>query len=299
MDPAIKRELPVPPIAGPPLDPDLFAPSDVEMAFLREAISPDDDALKRIVTEVQKESYVEYPYRCIRIFDFVSLRMYKHPMYTAILEAGKQDPEAIFLDLGCCMGTDVRKLTRDGFPAERTVGCDIREAYITLGHKLYSDNSTSCPIHFIVSDILDLSLNDSSRRSPPPPSAPLQAVAGLDDLVGKVKYIYTGSLFHLFNEETQLAIALRLIVLLKEKKDSGEGSPGNVIFGRQRGAEKEGTIDDNLDRDRYIHSSSSWEKLWRMAFTLVAGQEYAENNVVVRSELRASDGFYWSVELYT
>lgn len=133
------------------------------------------------------------------------------------------------------MGTDVLKLVDDGYPANLVAGCDLRRAYIDLGYKLYRDEYT-CPIHFFTSDIFDLPLESSSV-----PTASLKDVSSLADLVGRVSYIYTGALFHLFDKDTQYAIALRLALLLNRNR-------GSVVFGRHQGKEPEGYIDDHLGR---------------------------------------------------
>ena len=193
----------------------------------------------------------------------------------------------------------MRKLAEDGYPPTRIIGADIRESYITLGHKLYNDAS-SCPIHFITSDIFDLS--PTLPISPAPPSlSSLESVKGLDDVVGRIAHIYTGSLFHLFDKDTQLAIAIRLIVLLRRSGKS-------IIFGRHQGFEREGLIDDWLGRYaysisfvraleslhlmsgrsvRYAHSTASWARMWAAAFKHVTG---SEEGFVVESELLVEDG---------
>lgn len=43
-----------------PLDPALYHLSSEEQAFLRETISPDDEAVKKAVFEIQKEYVVQY-----------------------------------------------------------------------------------------------------------------------------------------------------------------------------------------------------------------------------------------------
>ncbi|GBE84469.1 hypothetical protein SCP_0604480 [Sparassis crispa] len=138
----------------PPLDPSLLKLSDVETEFLHATITQDDEELQRRILGVQKEAYDMYPYPCIRAFHYVSLMMCGNSIYPMVLAAGKSG-NTRFLDLGCCMGSDVRKLAYDSYPVANILGCDLRQEYIDTSHKLYQDVLTS-PIHFFTSNIFDV-----------------------------------------------------------------------------------------------------------------------------------------------
>lgn len=138
------------------------------------------------------------------------------------------------------MGTDLRKLASDGYPAHLLIGCDIRQTFIDQGYQLFNDSPPSCPVKFIVSDIFELRLTKNVVTN----SAD---ITSLEDLRGRLSIIYAGALFHLFNEETQFAIALRLILLLR--RPQGSDQPKKVIlFGRHQGLEEEGMIPDWMGR---------------------------------------------------
>ena len=130
----------------------------------------------------------------------------------------------------------MRKLVYDGYPATQVLGCDLRKEFIDSGHKLYNDKET-CQIRFFADDIFELPYPLPPPPSPSPQSSPLS----LSSLRGQLTYIYTGALFHLFDEPTQYALALRLTMLLKPE-------PGSIIFGRHQGLETEGLIDDHMNR---------------------------------------------------
>ena len=51
----IQQELSVERILPPPLDPDIFAPSEDEWTFLRQVVSEDDDEIRRLALDIQKE----------------------------------------------------------------------------------------------------------------------------------------------------------------------------------------------------------------------------------------------------
>lgn len=112
----------------------------------------------------------------------------------------------------------------DGFPASRAVGTDIYPAFFDLGHKIWND-ADSCSIKFISGDVFAL------PSSPPPPTSSLSK---LEDLQGKAKYIYTGAVFHLFDEAAQEKMARKVAALANWK------GKGTFLFGMHVGAENVG-----------------------------------------------------------
>ncbi|KAI0268869.1 hypothetical protein BC834DRAFT_867632 [Gloeopeniophorella convolvens] len=283
----------------PPLDPSLFQPSEDELSFLKTAISDDEAEIRRRVDEVQHEAYASHPYPCVRAYHHISLKMSLNNIYPRVLSRAKEDPSAILLDIGCCMGTDVRKLVNDGYPASRVVGVDLRPEFLTLGHKLYSDADT-CPIHFFAADMFSISIPANLPPAPAPQVETLNGVSSFEELIGRVSFVYTGALFHLFDESTQHAIALRVALLLKRQ-------PGSAVFGRHQGLPEAGMIDDHMQRVRYGHSPASWERLWKTVFETTDGPEFAKR-VKVDAELRSVDAsvstgrvapyfLFWSVEI--
>ena len=160
------------------------------------------------------------------------------------------------------MGTDVRKLALDGFTATRVIGCDLRREFIEAGYTLFGDRA-SCGISFFSDDIFDLS-PEPANMTARPSTVPLKEVASLKDLQGRLTYIYTGALFHLFDEQTQSALAARLVSLLRVPTDASLGDRpvrGCVIFGRHQGKRVAGIID--ADMGRYaciiIHRTASFD----------------------------------------
>lgn len=137
------------------------------------------------------------------------------------------------------MGTDVRKLVADGYPADHVIACDLRATFIDLGlDKLYRDRGTS-QITFFAGDIFDFTPHTSSPQIQSVTKKPLSTCSSFDDVVGKISHLYVGALFHLFVKDTQLALAERLAHILKREK-------GSVIFGRHQGKQEEGYLDDGM-----------------------------------------------------
>ncbi|KZV63373.1 hypothetical protein PENSPDRAFT_657361 [Peniophora sp. CONT] len=302
--PTIKPQTEIPQELVLPLDPEVFKPSLEALEFLKKTVSEDEEEIRAKVQEVQKEAYAKHPYPCLRGFHHVALFMSANAIYPRVLELGQSDPEAVLLDIGCCMGTDVRKAVFDGYPAAQIVGCDLLSDFIALGHKLYADGDGH-PIRFIQGDVFALDLPSPTQTvTSTHTTSSLSEFSSLNDLLGRVAAIYTGALFHLFDESTQLAMALRLALLIRKDKPS-------IIFGRHQGLPQAGLIDDHYARVRYGHSPESWPVLWKSVFTDLRGEEYAKDKVTVKAELRATNAgpaltaggrrdvymLYWSVEI--
>lgn len=188
----------------------------------------------------------------------------------------------------------MRKLVLDGYPGNNVAGCDLRQTFIDAGYKLFGDKATR-PITFLTGDIFELSLQPAAS----PSSIPFNDVTTLEVLKGRLSHIYAGALFHLFNEDTQYAIAIRLALLLKD-------GAGGVIFGRHQGKEEAGVLDDGmgrfvgsfldvleiyinsrLHRERYGHSAETWALMWKKVFTELKGDDFAKEHVVVDARFLA------------
>ncbi|KIP09354.1 hypothetical protein PHLGIDRAFT_12017 [Phlebiopsis gigantea 11061_1 CR5-6] len=286
------------------LDGSLFSIADHERDFFHKTISEDDNEVKARVLEIQQDFSQQHEYPCIYAFHFVTLYMDTNPIYSEVLAAGKSG-NTLFLDLGCCMGTDVRKLVYDGYPASNVVGCDLRSEFIDFGHILYRDKG-SCSIHFFAYDIFDVPYPVPTDVIPAA-DIPISALTTLSQLYGSVTHFYTGALFHLFDEPTQYALALRIATLLKR-------APGAVIFGRHQGLQEPGLLDDYRvagEKQRFGHSPSSWSEMWRHVFAEVESPEFADFKVTVQAELiqgwdrnrilgmngRTDGMLFWSVKI--
>ncbi|KZP26751.1 hypothetical protein FIBSPDRAFT_819000 [Athelia psychrophila] len=264
-----------------PLDSSLLTWSEEEREFLKETISPDENVVKERIMRIQRDQAYAYP--CIRLFHFISLMMQKNAAYQRVLEAGKKG-DTVLLDIGCCMGTDVRKLVRDGYPESHVLGCDLRLEYITSGYNLFEDKD-SCKIRFFTADMFDIPVNAAAGS----PDIPLAEISRLSDLANRVTHLYAGALYHLFDEATQYIMAIGMARLTKRNS-------GTVIFGRHQGMEPEGVIDDVLHAVRYGHSPESWARLWRRVFTELEGAEFAEKRVKVEADF--AESFIWGTQAY-
>jgi hypothetical protein len=135
----------------------------------------------------------------------------------------------------------------DGFPGDHAIGCDLLPRFLELGHKLYDDKDT-CQINFIDDNIINFRdapqnfySNPQMALSSTPSTIEPCRVTKLMDLLGRVRYLFTSAVFHLFNEEIQTALAHRLALLVIRTR-------GSIIFGRHLAGPERGWIDSTWSR---------------------------------------------------
>lgn len=227
---------------------------DAERFFNAETGIQDTEELRKHIIEVQEEAYKVYPYPCIRGFRFVKLKIARLPAYPRVFRLLGNRPDAIFLDIGCCMGTAVRKVIHDGWPISQTIATDVEAGFWDLGHKLFRTTPETYPAKFLAGNAFDdkhLSLTASIPPGPPPSVA---SVETLTELRGHISVIHNSSLFHLFNEEKQLELGQRLAALLDPR-------PGSIIFGSHGGMPSKGQRNEVFPK-MFCHSPESWVQMW-------------------------------------
>lgn len=210
---------------------------------------PQDQQLEHIL-KVRNRAYKAHPYPCLGRFRFIELDLSSHPLYHEYVvpqlkrpssDHPTKDPQPLFLDLGTCLGQDIRKLIFDGADPSRIYGSDIVPDFISAGYELFKDEDKFARDHFICSaDVFDRSENND-----------------LSALNGRIDILHATAVFHLFSGEQQAAVAERCIKLLRKE-------PGcrSLVLGAQVGnvEAKESVRRDNVKRFR--HNEESWRKLW-------------------------------------
>ncbi|KAK5634473.1 hypothetical protein RRF57_010186 [Xylaria bambusicola] len=211
---------------------------------------PKDDQISHI-TRLRDAGYAQYPYPCMGTFRFLDLDLARHEAYKEHvlgplcepLTPGK--PEPLFLDCGCCLGQELRKLAADGVPPHRLWASDIEPKFIDLGFELFRDGDKLprdhflCPGNVIVEDW------------------PGDQLATLDD---RVTILNISAVFHLFGLEEHKRIVDRCLRLLR--KDTG----GPVLVLGAHAGSRDLAGPQHLfrgDRRMCLHSGESWEALWR------------------------------------
>ncbi|KAI0932443.1 hypothetical protein AcV5_004332 [Taiwanofungus camphoratus] len=265
----------------PPLDESFYHLSEDEAAFFKSQTGiKDDEELKRHILKAQANAYEVYPYPCIRIFSFTELRISLLPAYGQLLKLGKERKGAIFLDIGCCFGNDVRKVIADGFPMEGVMASDLRAGFWQCGHQMFNTTPETFPVPFLPGDAFDtefLKPVPPFYSSPENPVPTLSSLTTLNPLHGHISAIHGSMFFHLFDEARQLQLAKSLAGLLSPE-------PGSMILGAHIGGHEKTVIDmlvgaDKVSLKMFVHSPESWVEMWD-------GQVFKKGTVKVDASLR-------------
>lgn len=262
----------------PTVDTSLYNLSPAQAAFFKTQTGiNDDEDLKRHILEVQAKAYKIKPYPCIHGFSFLRLNLSTLSVYEHILELGRERPNAVLLDIGCCFGVDSRKAAADGFPAKNIISSDLVNEFLQLSHELFKTTPASYPGCLLPGDIFDpefLSIAAPSDDVSPAPAVDVSSLKSLNPLHSRVSAINAIAFFHLFNEEKQLHIARALAGLLSAQ-------PGSVICGADTGTFEKGIVAANLtgaEFQIFSHSPESWSSLWD-------GEIFEKGTVKVETEL--------------
>ncbi|KAG1821674.1 uncharacterized protein BJ212DRAFT_914119 [Suillus subaureus] len=261
----------------PTVDTSFYNLSPAQAAFFKTQTGIDDDEdLKRHILEVQAKAYKVAPYPCIHVFNFLRLNLSNFPVYEHILQLGRERPDAVLLDIGCCFGVDARKAAADGFPAKNVIASDIVSEFLQLSHELFKTTPASYPGCLLPGDVFDpefLSIAAPSDDISPAPAIDLSSLKTLNSLHGRISAINAITFFHLFNEEKQLHVARALAGLLSAQ-------PGSVICGFDTGSREKGTVTANLSGAEYqtfSHSPETWSSMWD-------GEVFEKGTVKVETE---------------
>jgi len=216
------------------------------------------------------------------------LRITRLPAYGRALQLCKERKDAIFVEVGCNFGHDLRKIVVDGWPVEDVIGFDLNKGFWECGHELFKTTQASFPAPFICGDIFDSSMiapREPFNEEPPTPRpGDPQSLTSLTPLQGFVSVIHATSFFHLFNEEQQLRAARQLATLLSP-------APGSLIFGSHLGFPVKGSRSCILSsKEMFCHSPETWQELWD-------GQVFVKGSVQVDVELRKIKRLEEEVEL--
>ncbi|KIJ36600.1 hypothetical protein M422DRAFT_179173, partial [Sphaerobolus stellatus SS14] len=192
------------------------------------------------------------------------LKISRLPYYQQFLELVKEHPDAIYLDIGCCFGNDVRKAAADGYPLGNIIASDLRGDFWQLGHRLFNTTQDTFPVPFVEGDVFQDSHISSLLTLPAEHQSidadTLSKLNSLTPLKGAISAIHASALFHLFDESHQKILARKLACLLSPR-------PGSMIFGVHvgrpvKGFRVEGAGLGGLGASMFCHSAESWKTLW-------------------------------------
>ncbi|CAL1715527.1 unnamed protein product [Somion occarium] len=170
-----------------PIDERLYSLEPDELEFFKSWTKiQDEEELKRHILKSQADAYAVYPYPCIRRFSFTKLKISRFPAYQDLLQLGRERPGALFIDLGCCFGNDVRKAVADGFPVQQALASDLRPGFWEVGHQLFKDTKETFPVPFIPGDVFDIKFvsDEPGKVETTTELPPLSSLINLTPLLG-------------------------------------------------------------------------------------------------------------------
>ncbi|KAL7627942.1 hypothetical protein AAE478_002137 [Parahypoxylon ruwenzoriense] len=238
-----------------------------------------DDVIPHIY-QVREEAWKIFPFPCIGEFWFIEQGILRHPDYSRILKRiTSTAPDTKFLDLGTCLGQDVRTLAHDGAPLPSLYGADILPDFRDAGYALFKDSDRLDPSHFITGDIF----------------------SDVDDLAktrGTWDIIHIAMFLHLFSLPGQEAASRNIMKLLK-------AAPGSTIIGTQTGSLDTGEFtlrppfcEPGEHKTMYRQSRETMKDLFEKAAKAVGLEvnvwtEYDEDEARERAERRKEKGEEW------
>lgn len=157
-----------------------------------------------------------------------------------MLKESPQNDGIVFLDVGTCLGQDVRKLIHDGAPSYAVAGADLSSTLLQQGYELFRDSPQT------------VKMVEASILSPIADENPLAAWKG------KLKAVQLGMILHLFTWEEQVAAFLHAIALLRDEN-------GVSVFGQATGnldgRETQTLSPGGIERRTWKHNVNTFEKL--------------------------------------
>jgi len=204
------------------------------------------------------------PFPCVGSFKFVELALSSHPQYAALLSAIKAG--AYTLDIGCCVGQDLRRFVADGADSANLAGTDLQADFLDLGYELFLDRHTWKGT-MVAADLFD---EDDAK---------------LGVFEGKCDVVLAQSVFHLFQVEKQRVLARRVLGFLRDKK-------GVMVMGRQGSfvTAREFSLGDQR---LFWHDDASWRRLWDETGREIRDEKGNEMKFDVQTWMVKDESWFW------
>jgi len=195
------------------------------------------------ILRIRAAAFKIYPYPCIGQFRFLQFSIALHPSYPRILErlkapsSGPESAAPVLLDIGCCLGQDLRKLAFDGVPGDRLVGMELEQGFIDLGFELFRDKKKFQGA-MIAANVLDSSFDSL-----------------FEAMAGRFEVVHAASFFHLADWDLQVQVAIKILKMMKDQI-------GVIVMGRQVGSTNPRSHAAHSGHMRYLHDPTSLQKQW-------------------------------------
>jgi len=210
-----------------------------------------------------------YPYLCIRRFAFAWPRLSMTPVYPLLKNKGVKNFDVDFkdlrvMDIGTCIGQDLRKMIVDGVRKENVLGVDLQAGFFDVGFGLFEDQE-SMQNHFAQADVFDPEFKQRPRVK-----------EFYDFTHGGPDLISLCAVIHLFNQDKQVELIRSVTKLFDPKR-------GGLLVGTTSGAGTEMPFSIQAD-SRYMHTDWSLQRLF---------QEHGYTDITVISVDSGSD---WNMQ---
>ncbi|KAI9683514.1 MAG: hypothetical protein M1822_006054 [Bathelium mastoideum] len=208
--------------------------------FIEEYAKVPPDKVESHIKAIQSRAWAVAPYPSVGQLTWLNPYILLHPSHDRILSRLKAG--ASILDCGCMIAPDLRQLAYEGAPTNRMYGFDIESRFFDISYDFYKDRETFQG-KLLEADVF-------KTQSP------------LKDLEGQLDIVWCAKFMHLFNRSTQIAIAVRLIKLLKPV-------PGSMFVGAQNGyvVDYEVPLPNgglySQAKGYWLGSKEGLEKLWK------------------------------------
>ncbi|KAJ4387287.1 hypothetical protein N0V93_007876 [Gnomoniopsis smithogilvyi] len=222
--------------------PDAFRKLLVEYSHI-----PSEEVDEHVV-RVRNRAWEVHPYPCLGQFRFLELNLSHrpgplYPRLLSLLTSSTPVPSdaPVFLDIGTCLGQDIRALIAAGAHPSTVAGAELSGTFIDLGYELFRDDPQT--VRMVRADVL----------------APLEeegnALAGWR---GKLKVVQLGMILHLFSWEEGVRAFENAIALLRDEK-------GVLIIGQATGnvdgLETRTLSPGGKDRATWKHNVETFQRL--------------------------------------
>lgn len=200
------------------------------------------------------QAWAIFPFPCIGEFWFLTLGLSAHPRYPDLLNRLTSAPnksQPLLIDLGTCLGQDLRKLVHDGASPTQLLGIDIFPAFESVGHALFRDKDTFTTGRFAAADIF------SSSHS-----GVLAETRGTWAIVSSCMFL------HSFDWAGQLAACIAMVQLAiidKNKKSQPKSWIIGCLTASLHAREQElkpPFVPEGVKRSVFLQSRESFARLW-------------------------------------
>ncbi|KAI9713981.1 MAG: hypothetical protein M1820_000711 [Bogoriella megaspora] len=208
--------------------------------FIEDYVGVAPDKVEQHVQATQRRAWKVAPFPYVGQMTWLNPYILLHPSHDRVLSRLKAG--ASIIDCGCMIAPDLRQLAYEGAPTDRMYGFDIESRFFDISYDFYSDRDR------FRGKLLEADVFKS--QSP------------LNNLEGQMDIVWCSKFMHLFNRETQIDVAVRLIKLLKP-------TPGSMFVGSQNGCEIDYEISLPNDgfhaqtRGFWLGNKEGIEKLWK------------------------------------